>query len=210
MQSQSQTNMKRLDSSTMLSKKVLQLLSINAVHFTLTVRPGLKYLDARGGHLFDPQTAVYQFAPGLGYQAKVRDAGGSIVVTDLPTALEALKTIVIQGEGSPGPFDDPAKLEKDHYDVFLDLKNGVTTWDVYPVVENPVTSDYWRLDPRIYQVSPIHYLTLIRWITDENLSRFHSLSTQPTASSCGRLRPSGMSNRTTVDTSLFLETCTGS
>ena len=117
------------------------------------MRPGLKYLDARGDHIFDPQTAIYQFAPGLGYQANIRDAGGSIVVTDLHTALEALNLIVIQGEGSPGPYDDPRKLEKDHYDVFLDLKNGDRTWDVYPVVENPVTSDYWKYDQRIYQVS---------------------------------------------------------
>jgi len=125
------------------------------------LRPGLKYLDGQVQHLFHPQTAIYQFAPGLGYQAKVRDAGGSIVVTDLKSALEALDTIVIQGEGSPGPYDDPDKLEEDHYDIFLDLKDGDATWDVYPVVENPVTSDYWKLDQRIYQVGPAHYLTLI-------------------------------------------------
>jgi len=125
------------------------------------LRPGLKYLDGQVQHLFHPQTAIYQFAPGLGYQAKVRDAGGSIVVTDLKSALEALDTIVIQGEGSPGPYDDPDKLEEDHYDIFLDLKDGDATWDVYPVVENPVTSDYWKLDQRIYQVGPALYLTLI-------------------------------------------------
>lgn len=118
---------------------------------------GLKYLSANTKSLFHQDTAVYQFAPGVGYQPTVRDAGGSIVVTDLDSALKALRTIVIQGEGSPGPYDDPDKLEKDHYDVFLDLKNGDATWDVYPVVENPVSSDYWSLDKRIYQVCSLYY-----------------------------------------------------
>jgi len=104
--------------------------------------------------IFDPSTAPFQFAPGIGYQPKVRDAGGSVVITDLESALVAINTIILQGEGSPGDeYDDPDKLEKDHYDVFLDLKNGDASWDVYPVVENPVTSDYWKLDKKIYQVS---------------------------------------------------------
>ena len=106
--------------------------------------------------MFDPETAKYQFAPGLGYQAAVRDAGGSIVVKDLKSAIAAIDTIVIQGEGSPGPYDDPDKLEKDHYDIFLDLKEGDTTWETYPVLENPVTSNYWNLDKKIYQVSRFH------------------------------------------------------
>ena len=114
---------------------------------------GLKYLNQKYPDLFDPDTANYQFAPGLGYQARVRDAGGSIIVTDLKTAIEAINLIVIQGEGSPGPYDDDDKLEKDHYDIFLDLKQGDSTWETYPVVENPVTSDYWSLDTRIYHVS---------------------------------------------------------
>ena len=106
--------------------------------------------------LFDPSTAPFQFAPGLGYQAKVRDAGGSVVITDLESALAAIDTIIFQGEGSPGDeYDDPDKLEKDHYDVFLDLKNGEATWDVYPVLDNPVTSDYWKLDKKIYQVTEL-------------------------------------------------------
>lgn len=86
--------------------------------------------------------------------------------------MTAIDRIVIQGEGSPGPYDDPDKLEEDHYDVFLDLKTGDTSWEVYPVVENPVTSDYWKLDKRIYQV----YSSMIREInvfTDEkNIAGF--------------------------------------
>jgi hypothetical protein len=94
--------------------------------------------------------AIYQFAPGLGHQAKVRDAGGSIVVTDLPM-LTTPDNIMIQCEGLPGPYDDPDKLEKDHYDIFLDLiKNGDSPWDVDPTVENPITSNYWKLDRRTY------------------------------------------------------------
>ena len=70
----------------------------------------------------------------------------------METALTAIKTIVDQGEGNPRPFDDPDHLEKDHYDVFLDLQKGEATWDVYPVREDPTTVGYWEEDKRIYQV----------------------------------------------------------
>ena len=114
------------------------------------------HLDKKYKHhhlkLFHKETENYQFAPGLGYQGSARDAGGSIIVKKLEDAIEAINVIVNQGEGSPGPYDDVDKLEKDHYDIFVDLKEGHTTWDTYPVVENPVTSDYWSLDRRIYHV----------------------------------------------------------
>ena len=46
--------------------------------------------------------SIYQFAR---CQAKVmvQDAGSSIVIMNLPSALKSLDTIVIQGEGSPSP-----------------------------------------------------------------------------------------------------------
>jgi hypothetical protein len=113
---------------------------------------GLAYLDRIDKNLFHPKTAAYQFAPGLGYQPTVRDAGGSVVVTDLASADEAIKIIVDQGEGNPGPYDDPDKLERDHYDVFRDLQKGKQTWDLYPVRTNPTTFGYWSEDKRIYQV----------------------------------------------------------
>jgi hypothetical protein len=127
----------------------------------------LKYLDEKDPNLFHQDTLKYQFAPGLGYQPQVRDAGGLIIIKDLETAVKAIDVIVVQGEGlpdGPGPYSDVDKLEKDHYDIFLDLKERDTTWDTYPVVENPVTSDYWKFDERIYHVSfssniyPIIYL----------------------------------------------------
>ena len=120
----------------------------------------MKYLNKKDPGLFHPDTAKYQFAPGLGYQPQVRDAGGSIVVKDLDSAIKAIDVIVIQGEGSPGPYVDAEKLEKDHYDIFLDLKEGDSTWETYPVVENPVTSNYWSLDKRIYHVSCMQYLLI--------------------------------------------------
>jgi hypothetical protein len=102
--------------------------------------------------LFHSETAAYQFAPGVGYQPQTRDAGGSVVVTDLASADRAITIIVDQGEGNPGPYDDPDKEEKDHYDVFKDLKNSKQTWDLYPVRTNPTTLGYWSEDRRIYQV----------------------------------------------------------
>jgi hypothetical protein len=121
--------------------------------FYKAIKSGLKYLDHKEKDLFHSESAPYQFSPGLGYQPQVRDAGGSVVVVDLATADKAIDIIVDQGEGNPGPYDDPDKLEKDHYDVFRDLQQGTTTWDLYPVRTNPTTFGYWREDKRIYQVS---------------------------------------------------------
>lgn len=141
------------------------------------------FLNGTVDNLFHRDTAIYQFAPGLGYQPQVRDAGGSIIVTDLHSAIKAVDTIVIQGEGSPGPYDDPDKLEEDHYDIFMGLKDGDATWDTYPVVENPVTSDYWNLDKRIYYVSCFPYPTSDNSRHLTKLFRFHSHSTHHIASS---------------------------
>ena len=113
---------------------------------------GLQYLDGHDKTLFHPETAAFQFAPGLGYQPQVRDAGGSVVVTDLSSAQEAIDIIVDQGEGNPGPFDDVDKLEKDHFATFIDLQRGEATWDVYPVRSNPHTIEYWNEDKQIYHV----------------------------------------------------------
>jgi len=106
--------------------------------------------------LFHPELARYQFAPGVGYQPTIRDAGGSVVVVDLPSALLATKIIVDQGEGNPGPYDDLDKLEEDHYDKFRGLQAGkFGSWECYPVRWNPVTSDYLDKDrdERLYHVS---------------------------------------------------------
>jgi Ferritin-like len=130
----------------------------------------LIHLNKKDHHLFHTDTEKYQFAPGLGYQPQVRDAGGSIVVKDIKTAIKAIDVIVIQGEGSPGPYDDKDKLEKDHYDIFLDLKKGDATWETYPVVENPVTSDYWSLDKRIYHVSLLPNIYLSSDFTNEKIN----------------------------------------
>lgn len=113
---------------------------------------GLTELNAHDKHLFHPETAAYQFAPGLGYQPQVRDAGGSVVVTDLTSAQEAIDIIVDQGEGNPGPYDDPDKLEKDHFATFVDLQKGKETWELYPVRSNPQTIAYRGEDKRIYHV----------------------------------------------------------
>jgi len=117
------------------------------------IKQGLMYLNHNHKTLFHPETASYQFAPGLGYQPHVRDAGGSVIVTDLASAQEAIDIIVDQGEGNPGPYDDPDKLEKDHFATFVDLQQGEATWSVYPVRSNPQTMGYWNEDKRIYHVS---------------------------------------------------------
>jgi hypothetical protein len=114
------------------------------------------YLDDHDKTLFHPDTAAYQFAPGLGYQPRVRDAGGSVVVTDITSAQETINIIIDQGEGNQGPYDDPDKLEKDHFATFVDLQKGEETWKLYPVRSNPQTIEYWSEDRRIYHVSVVN------------------------------------------------------
>lgn len=130
-------------SSMMPSKKVI----FHAKHADddlLSIFAGLKYLNNQlNGKLFHPELAPYQFSPNVGYTPKIADTGDNVTVTDLNSALSAIKIIVDQGEGNPGPYDDPGKLEKDHYDKFRDLKDlKLGPWDCYPVRSNPVTIDY--------------------------------------------------------------------
>jgi len=120
--------------------------------FYKAIEQGLTFLSKDPG-LFNPATSSSQFGPGSVFTPHPADAGGLVFVTDLPSALTALTTIVDQGEGNPRPFDDPSKAEHDHYDIFLDLQKGAETWDVFPVVTDPTTGAYFHLDRKIYAVS---------------------------------------------------------
>jgi hypothetical protein len=126
------------------------------------IRQGFKYLvNDKKEDIFVKDAEKFQFAPGMGYQPVVRDAGGSVIVNSLDTALEAIKIIVEQGEGEMKDherqeFDDPSHHEVDHYDKFRELRDGdYGKWEVYDVIKNPDTFKYLRdYDNRqIYQVS---------------------------------------------------------
>jgi hypothetical protein len=121
--------------------------------FYKAIEQGLEFL-AKDPSLFKPATISSQFGPGPDavFTPTVADAGGLVLVTDLSSALLALKTIVNQGEGNPRPYVDPSKGEKDHYDIFLELRKG-TPWVVFPVVTDPTTQKYFDLDQKIYAVS---------------------------------------------------------
>jgi hypothetical protein len=93
--------------------------------------------------------------PELQYQKTYwnQDGGGSpIVVTDLPSALEAITTIVEQGEGAdpddataPLSFTDPevGAVEFSHYAKFSRIAQGIDVIrDVWPVPTNPKVTDY--------------------------------------------------------------------
>jgi hypothetical protein len=95
--------------------------------------------------LFHHESLPYQFAPGIGYQPRIQNAGGSIVVKDLQTSLEALDVIVEEGEGRDSEF---AGDERAHYFVFKDLMEGSLTWEVYNVPEDPTTEWYAELGLR--------------------------------------------------------------
>jgi len=103
-----------------------------------------------GDNIFaNPQTEC-QFAPGLGFNPRIPDAGGSVVVVNKATALKALEIIVEQGEGSKGKeWVDKGKGEKSHYERFKELRDR-HHWETFPVKSNPRTNDY--SDPRIRQV----------------------------------------------------------
>jgi len=127
--------------------------------FYAAIREGLAYLNkTHPNDLWRPDSAPYQFSPGMGYQARVPDAGGSVVITNLATAEEAIQIIVDQGEGagSGDDFDDPAKLEKSHFAVFRDLLNDPNLRPddrLYNVVENPKRETY--KDPNLQRVATI-------------------------------------------------------
>jgi len=124
--------------------------------FYQAIEDGLTYLNGKDPNLFKTASINAQFPPDSIYTPRVADAGGLVTVTDLPSALQALTIIVDQGEGKPGPgrpFDDDQKLEKDHYDIFLDLQGGAATWAVLPVLTDPTTPGYLGEDPKIYAVS---------------------------------------------------------
>jgi hypothetical protein len=103
---------------------------------------GLTYVNSNDPTLFQTASLPFQFPPGSVYNPVVPDAGGLVAVSDLQSSLDAITIIVDQGEGNPGPYDDPKKLEKDHFAVFTDLKTGTTDWNVLPVPTNPKSDDY--------------------------------------------------------------------
>ncbi|MGQ0617258.1 MAG: ferritin-like domain-containing protein [Acidimicrobiia bacterium] len=115
--------------------------------FYEAIRLGFETLA--GPDLFaNPQTDL-QFAAGYYNQ----DGGGQpVVVSDLVTALEAIDTIVVQGEGtSPGrlqvPLDPAAPQlgldEQSHYARFKAIAEGIDgIGAVWPVPDNPKATQY--------------------------------------------------------------------
>jgi len=126
---------------------ILQIFSSGSPNWT-----GFTFLSTNSPNLFNPATITSQFAPNSIFHPRFVDAGGIVVVQDLPSALTALTTIVNQGEGNPRPFDGPSKDEKDHYDIFLDLQSGAETWNTFHVIQNPTSAKYFDLDKKIYAV----------------------------------------------------------
>jgi len=66
-------------------------------------------------------------------------------ITDQSTALQALRTIIEQGEGN-------LRIDDSHYDVFSKLYSAPESWEVHHVPNNPKTAGYWR-KPYIYRLS---------------------------------------------------------
>lgn len=172
---------------------------------------GLENLNKKIPNLFDARTTDYQFAPGLGYQAQIRDAGGSVIVTDIESAKTAIQYIVDQGEGfdDGDEFADPDQLEKAHYYAFKDLLEQINTdpkaWEIYPVRSNPKTIDYYDEDRKIYHVCSFDSLVL--FVVSQLSFRSRLRSTLHTASCYKPSRSSGLLENLTIVTNLSSGTC---
>lgn len=120
--------------------------------FYQAIEDGLRYVDnAEGKQLwkYAKDSVAWQYQRAYWN----RDGGGEpIAITDLPTALEALKTVVEQGEGvDPGnatvPIDPvnptPGLDELSHYARFLRIEQGIEPiGTVRDIVTDPRISDF--------------------------------------------------------------------
>jgi hypothetical protein len=79
-----------------------------------------------------------------GYFPEIADTGDLSLITDLDSAMSAMKTIVEQGEGIlESHYDDDSKKELAHYFKFQRIVEGeAPLGDVWPIVKNPKTADY--------------------------------------------------------------------
>lgn len=117
------------------------------------VHPGIQYLAQEQGEdkLFRKDAIPFQFAPGVGYQPRVKDAGGLVIVKDLASAINALQVIMDEGEGADGSAF--AGAEKAHFFVVQELVQDPLDWEVFPVMTNPTTEYYARKSTKqIYEV----------------------------------------------------------
>jgi hypothetical protein len=91
--------------------------------------------DNLGDKLFDPSTVTKQFqtADGSWYD------GDMTAISDIDTARAALTVVIEQGEGSTGQAIK--NTVQSHYQVFRELQKNPEL-DCYPVVLNPITSQY--------------------------------------------------------------------
>lgn len=78
------------------------------------------------------------------------DSGSLNKINNKQLALGALKTIVGQGEGSLGEYDDQSKKEKAHFFKFVDILDNYDDYlpdgSIWPLPENPA-SEAWVLEP---------------------------------------------------------------
>ena len=90
----------------------------------------------------DRQLSDHSFYQPVAFDAE--DSGGLVQIDSLESAMEAIETIVHQGEGlSDERWADPAHQELTHYYKLLQIVDGVSPLGaVKPMRRNPVTSDF--------------------------------------------------------------------
>ncbi len=77
-------------------------------------------------------------------QLDAEESGGLIPINDVNSALEAIETIIHQGEGlSHEKWADPGHKELTHYHKLLEIHEGASALgSVIPLRENPTVGDY--------------------------------------------------------------------
>lgn len=107
----------------------------------LTLAKGIQELSAKDPDLFSGSRAN-QLRGSEFFDSKMT------VVYDKVTALEALTTIVDQGEGSIG-------IPESHYTIFVDLYQQHKQWRCVDYVDKPSTAAYESKNKVAYHVSPL-------------------------------------------------------
>ena len=90
--------------------------------------PGIEEVSKQDPHLFN-QNVDKQFRGEDFFDSKMT------VITNKKTALEALETIVDQGEGSIG-------VPNSHYSIFVELYQVRKEWTIINYIEEPRTEKY--------------------------------------------------------------------
>lgn len=135
----------------------------------LTLAEGIKELSATNEDLFSSNRSN-QLRGSEFFDSKMT------VIYDKVTALEALTTIVDQGEGSIG-------VPESHYTIFVDLYQQHQQWECVDYVDEPSTTSYKNKNEIAYHVRPLahHSERILTTVDDAAFARCRRVVLLPVA-----------------------------